>query len=92
MDDSGRVISKEEEIVMKKVKEIMVKAGIIPTDKEMEIEAMQEKVDPVSTRSPYRRDRPRPSVYEHPDVICNRLSLFRNKVTESRTLNGEEIA
>ena len=34
VDESGQVVSKEEELVMKKVKMIMQQAGIIPSDEQ----------------------------------------------------------
>jgi len=65
----------------------MVKADLIPSDKQIKDEAEAFKVHPVDTQSPYKANRPLPSIYEKPEILSRRIDKFRNKISLNTTLN-----
>mmetsp|Transcript_29849 Transcript_29849/g.34916 ORF Transcript_29849/g.34916 Transcript_29849/m.34916 type:complete len:103 (+) Transcript_29849:149-457(+) len=49
LDETGQVVSLEQEQILKKVREIMVKAGLVPSDKQLQEEAESDKLTPINT-------------------------------------------
>ena len=91
LDETGKSIDKEQQKINKLVKYYMVKAELIPSDKEREAEAKVFAVEPVNPKSPYKSDRQRVRYFEKPEKIYSRVEAFRDSVKMRKTLGNEEL-
>ena len=58
-DETGQLVTKEQEENNRKVKQIMIKAGLWKDENQLQEEKLAERVDKISTRSPYNTERQR---------------------------------
>ena len=91
LDETGRVVTKDQEAVNRKVKEIMIKAQLIPSDKQQQEEAERFFIPPVNTVSPYKKKKKIPKIYEDPAILNNRFEGFQQKISKAATLQEQEI-
>lgn len=92
VDATGRVLSKKQEFNNRKVKHIMIKAGLIDDDRTLAEQALAERVPKIETESPYKIDRPRVRRYERPEKVQARVNSFSYRVTLERTQKDSELA
>ena len=59
LDETGKILTREQELINKKVKAMLIKVGLVPSDKELAEEERRFSLVPVNTQSPYKSDRPR---------------------------------
>ena len=70
----------------------MIKAGLIPDDKQIALDALNRRVDKIDTNSPYKLDRPRVKYFERPERISARIDKFREKATFDKTQTEIDLA
>ena len=92
VDETGQLLTKEQELINKKVKTIMIKAGLIPDDQRRAEEALEDRVGKIHTKSPYNSDRQRVRIYERPQITKTRIARFRKQLTLDSTIVGGEFA
>lgn len=92
VDATGQVLSKEQELINRKVKHIMIKAGLMDDDRTLAEQALAERVPKIETETPYKINRPRVKRYERPEKIQARVKSFRTRISIDRTQKGSELA
>lgn len=92
VDESGQVVTKEQDIINKKVKYIMIKAGLIDDDSKKQADHIKYRAKEVNPKSPYKKNRPMVKYFERPEKIHQRVDAFTHKLVKQSTFEGVEIA
>lgn len=91
LDETGKVMTKEEEEIDEKVRQMLVKVGLAPSDQELAMEAKKREVPEIKLKSPYNPNRQRVKYFQRPDIVTKKVDTFRQLVRRRSVTQETEI-
>ena len=73
VDETGQVLTREQEMINNRVRKIMIQVGLLDDNKKKAEDAEKYKPSEIITDSPINLNRTRTKVYEHPEKLNKKI-------------------